>query len=74
MQLSILVSSYQAVENMRLGMNPTAAVEDALNRINKYYPEYYGALVAVNISGAYGRHHVVNSVEHCVYIILYRSS
>ena len=39
---------------MRLGMDPTAAVEDALKRINRYYPEYSGALVAVNISGAYG--------------------
>ena len=40
---------------MRLGMDPTAAAEDALNRISRYYPAYSGALVTVNISGNYGK-------------------
>ena len=36
-------------------MDPTAAAEDALNRISRYYPAYSGALVTVNISGNYGK-------------------
>ncbi|KAL6069958.1 N(4)-(Beta-N-acetylglucosaminyl)-L-asparaginase isoform X1 [Balamuthia mandrillaris] len=46
--------SYQAVENMRNGMDPTAAAEDALLRIHKKYPNYKGALIAVNKKGVFG--------------------
>ncbi|XP_028397927.1 N(4)-(Beta-N-acetylglucosaminyl)-L-asparaginase-like [Dendronephthya gigantea] len=46
--------SYQAVENMRNGMSPTKAAEDAVIRIAKYYPSYSGAIVAANIHGEYG--------------------
>ena len=35
-------------------MDPTAAAEDDLNRISRYYLAYSGALVTVNISGSYG--------------------
>ena len=38
-----------------MGMDPTTAAEDALKRINQYYPEYSGALVTLNISGSYGQ-------------------
>ena len=42
------------VESMRRGMSPTAAAEDAIQTIAQYYPDFSGALVAVNISGDYG--------------------
>lgn len=44
------------VESMRRGMSPTEAVEEALNRIDQYYPAFQGALVAVDTSGNYGKH------------------
>ena len=42
------------VESMRAGNSPTDAATDALSRIAKYYPDFQGALVAVNIKGQYG--------------------
>eukprot|EP00163_Fabomonas_tropica_P029498 TRINITY_DN6341_c0_g1_i1.p1 TRINITY_DN6341_c0_g1~~TRINITY_DN6341_c0_g1_i1.p1 ORF type:complete len:131 (+),score=34.27 TRINITY_DN6341_c0_g1_i1:429-821(+) len=45
---------YQVVQNMRAGMTPTQAAEDAIQRIAKYYPTFQGALVAVNIKGEHG--------------------
>lgn len=42
------------VESMRAGKSPTDAASDALSRIAKYYPDFQGALVAVNIKGQYG--------------------
>ena len=49
-----LICSYQAVENMRNGMSPARAAEDAVLRIAKYYPDYSGAIVAASIHGEYG--------------------
>lgn len=46
--------SYQAVENMRNGMTPTKAAEDAILRVSKYYPDFSGAIVAANVAGEYG--------------------
>jgi len=46
---------YQALENMRQGMTPTAACENVMRRIINYYPSFTGAVVAVDkISGEYG--------------------
>ncbi|XP_055826577.1 probable isoaspartyl peptidase/L-asparaginase 3 isoform X2 [Solanum dulcamara] len=42
---------YQAVENMRLGMEPELAAKDAISRIARKYPDFIGALFAVNRSG-----------------------
>jgi len=39
---------------MRRGLSPTAAAEEALSRIVKFYPNFSGAIVAANISGHYG--------------------
>ena len=50
-----LFCSYQAVENMRNGMSPVKAAEDAVLRIAKYYPNYSGAIVAANVHGQYGK-------------------
>jgi hypothetical protein len=49
-----LLCSYQAVENMRNGMSPGRAAEDAVLRIAKHYPNYSGAIVAANVDGKYG--------------------
>lgn len=45
---------YQAVENMRLGMDPTSAAQDALTRIKKKYPDFNGALVTADNTGQTG--------------------
>lgn len=44
----------QAVENLRQGMTPTAAAEDAMRRILKYYPVFQGALFVVDMAGNHG--------------------
>ncbi|XP_053559833.1 N(4)-(beta-N-acetylglucosaminyl)-L-asparaginase [Bombina bombina] len=46
--------SYQAVEYMRLGADPTAACQKAIQRIQKYVPEFFGAVICANITGSYG--------------------
>mmetsp|Transcript_9551 Transcript_9551/g.13151 ORF Transcript_9551/g.13151 Transcript_9551/m.13151 type:complete len:364 (+) Transcript_9551:80-1171(+) len=45
---------YQAVENMRNGMNPTDAAVHAISRIVKKYPSFKGAIVTLNKNGEYG--------------------
>ena len=39
---------------MRLGLSPTEAAEEALKRITSFYPNFNGALIAINITGHYG--------------------
>ncbi|XP_078071229.1 N(4)-(beta-N-acetylglucosaminyl)-L-asparaginase [Mustelus asterias] len=46
--------SYQAVEYMRLGVDPTTACRKAINRIQKYYPKFFGAIICANRTGGYG--------------------
>ncbi|XP_064636829.1 N(4)-(Beta-N-acetylglucosaminyl)-L-asparaginase-like [Lineus longissimus] len=46
--------SYQAVESMRQGMNPSSAATDAIKRIVKFYPKFSGAIITVNKTGYYG--------------------
>ncbi|XP_067838625.1 N(4)-(beta-N-acetylglucosaminyl)-L-asparaginase isoform X1 [Heptranchias perlo] len=46
--------SYQAVEYMRLGVDPTTACQKAIARIQKYYPKFFGALICANTTGSYG--------------------
>ena len=43
------------MENMRRGLSPAAAAEEALNRITQYYPNFSGALITINITGRYGK-------------------
>ena len=43
------------MEGMRRGLAPTDAAEEALARISSYYPTFVGALVAINITGHYGK-------------------
>ncbi|NP_001088900.1 aspartylglucosaminidase L homeolog precursor [Xenopus laevis] len=46
--------SYQAVEYMRMGSDPTAACQKAIVRIQKYFPNFFGAVICANSTGSYG--------------------
>ncbi len=46
--------SLVAVEYMRNGLTPKIAADYSLQRIAKRYPEFSGAVVALNIDGAFG--------------------
>ncbi|KAK9291721.1 hypothetical protein L1049_019670 [Liquidambar formosana] len=42
---------YQVVESMRLGMEPKLAAQDAILRIARKFPDFVGAVFAVNKNG-----------------------
>ncbi|XP_057475735.1 probable isoaspartyl peptidase/L-asparaginase 3 isoform X1 [Actinidia eriantha] len=44
---------YQVVESMRLGMEPELAAKDAILRIARKYPNFVGAIFAVNKHGVH---------------------
>lgn len=44
---------YQVVESMGLGMEPRVAAKDAISRITRKFPEFVGAIFAVNKSGVH---------------------
>ncbi|XP_011369744.1 N(4)-(beta-N-acetylglucosaminyl)-L-asparaginase isoform X1 [Pteropus vampyrus] len=46
--------SYQAVEYMRRGENPTIACQKVISRIHKYFPKFFGAVICANVTGSYG--------------------
>ncbi|XP_072904149.1 N(4)-(beta-N-acetylglucosaminyl)-L-asparaginase-like [Hemitrygon akajei] len=46
--------SYQAVEYMRMGMDPLTACQRVIRRIQKHYPNFFGALICANAEGNYG--------------------
>lgn len=46
--------SYQAVENMRMGADPTSACQKAIARIQKHVPVFFGAIICANRTGSYG--------------------
>uniref|UniRef100_A0A8D0BS52 N(4)-(Beta-N-acetylglucosaminyl)-L-asparaginase n=1 Tax=Salvator merianae TaxID=96440 RepID=A0A8D0BS52_SALMN len=46
--------SYQAVEYMRTGMDPTQACQKVISRIQKYDPHFFGAVICANTSGSFG--------------------
>ncbi|KAI0839946.1 asparaginase-domain-containing protein [Hypoxylon sp. FL0890] len=45
---------YQAVENLRLGMSPKQAAEDAVRRMLRKYPDVQSGIVVVNNKGDHG--------------------
>ena len=45
---------YQAVESMRNGMDPSAAAQDAIERIVRKAPNFTGAVIAANKAGYFG--------------------
>ncbi|KAM9663223.1 N(4)-(beta-N-acetylglucosaminyl)-L-asparaginase [Morphnus guianensis] len=46
--------SYQAVEYMRMGTDPTVACQKVISRIQKYVPKFFGAVICANTTGSYG--------------------
>nr|XP_043632724.1 probable isoaspartyl peptidase/L-asparaginase 3 isoform X2 [Erigeron canadensis] len=44
---------YQVVESMRLGIEPRLAAKDAISRIAKKYPNFVGAIFAVDKNGTH---------------------
>nr|XP_054968004.1 N(4)-(beta-N-acetylglucosaminyl)-L-asparaginase isoform X2 [Pan paniscus] len=46
--------SYQAVEYMRRGEHPTIACQKVISRIQKHFPEFFGAVICANVTGSYG--------------------
>lgn len=51
-RLSLIFNfSYQVVESMRLGMEPKLAAKDAISRIARKFPDFLGAVVALNKKG-----------------------
>ncbi|XP_025960999.1 N(4)-(beta-N-acetylglucosaminyl)-L-asparaginase isoform X2 [Dromaius novaehollandiae] len=46
--------SYQAVEYMRMGTDPTVACQKVISRIQKYAPKFFGAVICANATGSYG--------------------
>ncbi|XP_022913427.2 N(4)-(Beta-N-acetylglucosaminyl)-L-asparaginase-like [Onthophagus taurus] len=48
------VPSFLAVEEMRNGKTPKEAADEAIARISKHYPNFSGAVIAVNKNGEVG--------------------
>ncbi|XP_040822332.1 N(4)-(beta-N-acetylglucosaminyl)-L-asparaginase isoform X1 [Ochotona curzoniae] len=46
--------SYQAVEYMRRGEDPTTACQKVISRIQKHFPKFFGAVICANVTGSYG--------------------
>ncbi|XP_053441139.1 N(4)-(beta-N-acetylglucosaminyl)-L-asparaginase [Nycticebus coucang] len=46
--------SYQAVEYMRRGEDPTTACQKVISRIQKYDTKFFGAVICANVTGSYG--------------------
>ncbi|KAJ4706598.1 Isoaspartyl peptidase/L-asparaginase [Melia azedarach] len=44
---------YQVVESMRQGMEPILAAKDAISRIARKFPDFVGAVVAINKNGVH---------------------
>ncbi|XP_074849084.1 N(4)-(beta-N-acetylglucosaminyl)-L-asparaginase isoform X2 [Carettochelys insculpta] len=53
--------SYQAVEYMRTGTDPTTACQNVISRIRKYAPDFFGAVICANTNGTYG----INTCSFC---------
>ena len=50
----MLSCSFLAVESMRYGESPASAAEIAIRRIAKHYPNFSGAVIALNKFGQFG--------------------
>lgn len=50
----IVCFSYQAVEYMRMGTDPTVACQKVISRIQKHVPKFFGAVICANTTGSYG--------------------
>ena len=50
---------------MGTGINPSEATAMSISKIAKFYPDFSGALIAVNTTGGYGM--FIIRVSYCVY-------
>lgn len=57
---------------MRRGSTPEEASRTAVNRIAKYYPDFSGAVIAVNINGDYAT--ACNGMTTFPYIVVINST
>uniref|UniRef100_A0A1I8BVF6 N(4)-(beta-N-acetylglucosaminyl)-L-asparaginase n=1 Tax=Meloidogyne hapla TaxID=6305 RepID=A0A1I8BVF6_MELHA len=48
------VPSFLVVELMRQGKSPTEATSEAILRIKRFYPNFFGAIIATDINGNFG--------------------
>ena len=46
--------SFLAVELMRQGQSPAEATREAIGRIQRYQPKFFGAIIAASVDGAFG--------------------
>jgi len=53
--------SFVAVELMRSGIEPTAAATAAVKRVSRVYPSSSAAVIALNMTGDYGKPAVKSS-------------
>lgn len=56
-----------AVEGMRAGRSPRKAAEIAIYRVAQYYPDFMGAVVALNMQGEYGA--ACHGIDHFPYSV-----
>lgn len=52
--LFVCFFSYLAVEYMRMGIDPAVACQKVISRIQKYAPNFFGAVICANTTGSYG--------------------
>lgn len=44
-----------------MGMDPAAACQKVVSRIQKYAPNFYGAIICANTTGSYGMYFVLQT-------------
>ena len=63
-----IIKNLKVVEEMRRGKTPTEACKVAINRITIKYPEFQGAVVAVNNKGVVGMYYVDSIILFFYYL------
>lgn len=66
--------SYQAVEYMRMGDDPTLACQKAISRMKKYYDGYFGAVICANTTGSYGAACTKTASWHQFHFMVYSAT
>ena len=61
--------AYQAIVNLRMGLNPWQSAQEAISRIAIRYPATHAAIIVVSIRGEFGEFH-----RNLMFLILYSLS